>query len=225
MSTSDTARSLLQFFGTWLEWGQRGTLGVHDASPELMALTMAILDVAPAAWNPYRTAASNLNRDDGWVTIYQPNADPRWNAIGSYDRSIAVHSVPRPPRYVEPDPATADHVTVNKATVAALVGLASAPVTVVNQARLVAGPGAPATGTLTTTIKGGRITRTWSPDEPGCARAMATLTDEDIERAEQSDEQTAAAQAEDNHAKRQRWANDWRNPGAEHDDDLGGEGG
>lgn len=165
MSTSDTARSLLQFFGTWLEWGQRGSLGVHDASPELMALTMAILDVVPAAWQPYK------GRDDGYVNLYQPNPECERYNIGSYDRCLAVHGVPRPPRWVEPDDATVqDSVAIERATVAALVGLA--------------GRARPMTATvIRSTVRGTEIV---DISEPGCARVMATLTDEDIAKAEQS---------------------------------------
>ena len=168
MSTSDTARSLLQFFGTWLEWGQRGTLGIHDASPELMALTMAILDVVPAAWQSY-----GKGRDDGWVDIFQPHPDASLADAGFTQRHVAVHNVPRPPRWVAPDGAHASHVTVIKATVAALVGLASMPDIVdVAMDALRAEAGMP--------LKYG-----------GCARVMATLTDEDIAKAERSDRHDA----------------------------------
>lgn len=206
-SVNDTARSLLAFFGTMAEWGERGTIGVHGASPELMALVCAVLDIVPAAWHPY-----SMETDSGWVMLYQ-SASVKWQAeMGSYDRGMAVHSVPRPPRYVEPDDAQPVSVAVDQAVVAALVGLAS-----MNLRGCIAVPAAdvapfePRWWHLTQAqaerhaetceveelaIVNPSINSTWAvvareghrrSNGHGCARVMATLTDEDIAKAEQDD--------------------------------------
>ena len=121
----DTARSLLATFGALAEWGPTTDLCIHDATPELMALVDTILDLVPAAWRPYSSPFTG-SRDDGYVPLYHPEDGPAVN-LGVYQRRISVHRVARPPRYVEPDAATADPTAVMAATVAALVGLASGP--------------------------------------------------------------------------------------------------
>lgn len=170
-TVNDTARSLLAFFGTMAEWGERGTIGIHDASPELMALACAILDIVPAAWSPY-----GEGRTDGWVDLYQPNPDRDMGDAGFSPRRAAVHSVSRPPRWVAPDGGHASNVAIVRATVAALVGLAGhrRPTVPADVHRI--------------------LPRMHEDDihpsmrEPGCARVMATLTDEDIEQAERGDD-------------------------------------
>lgn len=115
----DTARSLLAFFGTLAEWGERADIHQHTPTPELLALVDAILDVVPAAWVPYRDT-----RADGVVTLHQPTSNATLAAVGLFGHTLAVHGVARPPRYVEADPATPYQAVIVQAVVAALVGLA-----------------------------------------------------------------------------------------------------
>ena len=118
-TVNDTARSLLAFFGTLAEWGERADINQHTPAPELLALVDAILDVVPAAWVPYLG-----ERADGYVVLHQPTANVTLAEAGMFGHTLAVHSVARPPRYVEADPATAFQAVITRATVAALVGLA-----------------------------------------------------------------------------------------------------
>ncbi len=123
---SHTARSLLAFFGTLAEWGEQSVTIQHNASPALRELATAILELVPSAWIPY--ASAGLNAPDGYVVLPQPQSDPAKASWGSYDRSMSVHNLPRPAAYVTPDPGIAHQTAIDRAVVAALVGLASGEV-------------------------------------------------------------------------------------------------
>jgi hypothetical protein len=121
-TVNDTARSLVAFFGTLPEWGRSASAVIDDPAPELVALVDTILGLVPAGWSPY---SPELGRSDGYVVLPHPSSDPTGD--GYWRRSMSVHSVARPPGWTEPDPATADLVTIRKAVAAALSGLAVMP--------------------------------------------------------------------------------------------------
>jgi len=126
-TVNDTARSLLAHFGTIAEWAPRAMLTIHDPTEPLVALVGAILATLPAAWQPY---SAELKRPGvGYVILPAPNRGPDaadMDAAGCYAYSLAVHDIDQPAYYVEPDAASASRSVIHAATVAMLVGLASA---------------------------------------------------------------------------------------------------
>lgn len=174
MSIHETARSLLAWFGTCAEWGERSSHGQHDPSPELRALVDAVLDIVPAAWELHKEPLG-----DGYVTLYQPAPEAWMGDAGFYNHCISVHGITRPPRYVEPDATTPTHTVICKAVAAALVGLASN-----TKGTLLEGPDLD-NYEWQPRIVNGRREYVLGPKLDRCAQAIATLTDEQIGQAEQ----------------------------------------